>query len=120
MSVQSFKPRVYLKDGCPFSFKLWLFLVEAGIADEVEVIRCNPQDPQFDEVKRKLASGLGAQASFPTAEIEPGRYRSDSGKLIEHFSRESGVSSSSLPALAFYEQTIFPQVVELHERNERE
>lgn len=118
MSVQSFKPRLYLKDGCPFSFKLWLFVVEAGIADDVEVIRCNPEDPQFEELKRKLAAGLGTQATFPTAEIEPGRYQSDSGKLIEHFSRESGVASSSLPALACYEETIFPQVVELHERQE--
>ena len=120
MATQSFKPKAYLKDGCPFSFKLWLFLIEAGISDDVEVIRCNPQDPQFEAWKQKLANGLGTQATFPTVEIEPGRYQSDSDGLIQHFSRTRGVSSSRLPALAFYKETIFPQVVELHERKEQE
>ena len=120
MNTQPFKPRAYLKDGCPFSFKLWLFLVEAGISDRVEVIRCNPEDPQFEAVKQKLARGLGKEASFPTAEIEPGRYKSDSDELIEYFSRSTGAGSSQLPALAFYKGTILPQVVELHERKAHE
>jgi hypothetical protein len=118
MATHGFKPKAYLKDGCPFSFKLWLFLVEAGISERVEIIRCNPRDPQFETLKQKLANGLGTPATFPTVEIEPGRYQSDSDRLIEHFSRESGVRSSGLPALAFYQETIFPQVVELHERKE--
>lgn len=116
MSVQSFKPKAYLKDGCPFSFKFWLFLIESGIADQVEVIRCNSKDPQFAAVSQKLASGLGTKPSFPTVEIEPGRYKSDSDALIEYFSARSAVHSVELPALGFYKETILPQVVELHER----
>jgi len=114
MSAQSFKPKAYLKDGCPFSFKFWLFLVEAGIADQVEVIRCDPRDPGFGQIKERLAKGLGKAASFPTVEMEPGRYESDSDALIEHFARKNGVEASGLPALAFYKQTLLPQVVELH------
>lgn len=116
MNPQSFKPKAYLKDGCPFSFKLWLFLVESDVADQVEVIRCNPEDPQFAAVSQKLASGLGTRPTFPTVEIEPGRYKSDSDALIEHFSSRSGVNPDQLPALRFYMETILPQVVELHQR----
>lgn len=116
MSAQSFKPKAYLKDGCPFSFKFWLFLVESNIADEVEVIRCNSKDPQFAAISQKLASGLGTKPSFPTVEIEPGRYKSDSDALIEQFSARAGVNPDQLPALTFYMETILPQVVELHER----
>jgi glutathione S-transferase len=114
MNAQAFKPKAYLKDGCPFSFKFWLFMVEAGIADQIEVIRCNPNDPGFAKVKANLAKALGRAASFPTVEIEPERYQSDSDALIEYFATRNRVEASRLPALAFYEQTIFPQVVELH------
>ena len=117
MSAQSFKPKAYLKDGCPFSFKFWLFLVESGLADEVDVIRCNPKDPQFAVISQKLASGLGRKPTFPTVEIEPGRYQSDSDALIEHFAAtRAGVNAERLPALRFYKETILPQVVELHEQ----
>jgi hypothetical protein len=115
MSAQSFKAKAYLKDGCPFSFKFWLFMVEAGLADSIEVIRCAPDSADFEAVKAKLAQALGKAASFPTVEIEPGRYQSDSDALIRYFASRDGVKAEGLPALAFYKETIFPQVVELHE-----
>jgi hypothetical protein len=114
MSTQAFKPKAYLKDGCPFSFKFWLFMVEAGLADQIDVVRCDPGSAGFAQIKETLAKGLGKAASFPTVEIESGRYQSDSDALIEHFARKNGVDVSGLPALAFYKQTILPQVVELH------
>jgi hypothetical protein len=116
MNPEPFKPKAYIKDGCPFSFKFWLFMVEAGLAGQMQVIRCREDAPAFDELKRKLAAATGRDASFPTVEIAPGRYQSDSDALIEHFARNNGVDSNQLPALAFYRETIFPQVVELHQR----
>jgi glutathione S-transferase-like protein len=114
MNTQTFKPKAYLKDGCPFSFKFWLFMVEAGIADQIEVIRCNPNDSRFAQIKAILAKGLGRSATFPTVEMEPGQYKSDSDSLIEHFAARNGIDAARLPALAFYKETLFPQVVELH------
>lgn len=115
MHTPAFKPKAYLRDGCPFSFKFWLFMVEAKIADQIEVIRCNPKDPAFARIKADLAKGLGKAATFPTVEIEPGRYQADSDALIRHFAAANGIDASQLPALAFYKQTILPQVAELHE-----
>jgi hypothetical protein len=115
MSTQSFKAKAYLKDGCPFSFKFWLFMVEAGLSDQIEVIRCNEADPEFETVKARIAAGLGKAASFPSVEVAPGRYQSDSDELIKFFAEQKGVAISKLPALAFYKETILPQVVKLHE-----
>ena len=116
MRPQPFKAKAYLKEGCPFSFKYLLFMVEAGLSDQIEVIRCDPSDPGFDAVKAKLTAGLRKPASFPAVEIEPGRYESDSDALIRHYATKNGVGASSLPALAFYAETIFPQILDLHEQ----
>ena len=115
MSAVTFKPKVYLKDGCPFSFKLLLFLTGAGILDQVKVIRCNPEAPGFEEIKSKLQAGLHEPATFPTVEIEPDRYLSDSDALIQHFASKHKVDPGRLPTLSFYVQTIFPQLRQLHQ-----
>ncbi len=114
MSSESFKAKAYVLNGCPFSFKYWLFMVEAGLADQVEVIRCNPEDPGFGAVKARLSAGLEKPASFPTVEVEPGKYVSDSDALIERYAKKNNVDVGRLQALSFYKETVFPQVVELH------
>jgi hypothetical protein len=112
------KAKAYLRVGCPYSFKFLLFMAEARLLDQVDVIRCDPRGPDFDTIKAKLTAALGKSATFPTVEIEPGRYRSDSDQLIEHYAKKNNVAVSELPALAFYKDSIFPQVVELHETHE--
>lgn len=116
MNTQPFKAKAYLKEGCPFSFKYLLFMTEAGLSDQIEVVRCDPSDPEFNAMKAKLAAGLRKPASFPTVEIEPGLYESDSDVLIRRYARKNGVEASRLPALAFYTETIFPQILDLHEQ----
>ena len=43
MSPQPFKAKAYLKEGCPFSFKYLLFMVEAGLSDQIEVMSIPPK-----------------------------------------------------------------------------
>lgn len=116
MNTQPFKAKAYLKEGCPFSFKYLLFMTEAGLSDQIEVVRCDPSDPEFNAVKAKLAAGLRKPASFPTVEVEPGLYESDSDVLIRRYARKNGVEAGRLQALAFYAETIFPQILDLHEQ----
>jgi glutathione S-transferase-like protein len=117
MVAVPFKPKAYIKEGCPFSFKFLLFVTEAGIADQLKVIRCNPQAPGFEAIKSKLQAGLHQPATFPTVEIEPNRYMSDSDALIEYFGSKRSIDAGKLPALSFYIQTIFPQLRRLHEQH---
>jgi hypothetical protein len=112
---ESFKAKAYLKADCPYSFRFLLFMSEARLLEQIEVIRCDPKDAGYEQVKAKLQSATGGTAEFPTVEIEPGVYKSDSGKLIDHYAKKNNVSVKSLPVLSFYEAGIFPQLRELHE-----
>jgi glutathione S-transferase len=115
MSAIAFKPKAYLREGCPFSFKLLLFLAEAGISNQLKVIRCRPEAPDFEAIKAKLQAGLHNSVTFPTVEVEPDRYLSDSDALIGYFSSKHNIDVQKLPALSFYTQTIFPQLTRLHQ-----
>ena len=112
MSSETFKPNTYVKDGCPFSFKFLTFAAEAGLLDQLNIIRVREGDPQADATKQRLGEKLGKPASFPTVEVEPDRYLTDSDRLIEHFARRHGVHADDLPVLSFYKQTIFPKLIE--------
>ena len=114
MTMPPFKAKAYVQEGCPFSFKYWLFMLEAGLEHQIEVVRCDPEGPGFETVKAKLAQGLGKAASFPTVEIEPGRYLSDSDALINWYAERNEIDAGGLPALQFYKETIFPQLLQLH------
>ena len=115
MSAVPFRPTAYLREGCPFSFKLLLFLTEAGLREQFELIRCNPHASDFQAIKSKLQAGLHKAASFPTVEVAPGRYLSDSDALIEHYASQNGIEVGELPALSFYRETLLPQLQRLHE-----
>ena len=115
MTATRFKPKAWLKDGCPYSFKFLLFMTEARLLDRIEVIRCDPDSAAFDDVKQRLARATGREATFPTVELEPGRYLSDSDRLIAHFAHAFEVDPDALPALSFYEETLFAQLVALHQ-----
>jgi hypothetical protein len=116
MTAQPFKARAYVLRGCPFSFKFWLFMIEARLDEQIEVLLCDSEQPDFGAVKTKLAAATGKAASFPTVEVEPGRYLADSDVLIGWYAQRNSVHVSRLPALAFYKETLFPQIVELHKQ----
>lgn len=114
MNQQSFRATAYLKIGCPYSFKFLLFMSEAGLLDQIDVVRCDPDDVNFPSIKEKLAKGLGAAATFPAVEVASGRYQADSDRLIERFAKQHGVLVDRLPAFSFYKASIYPQLVNLH------
>ena len=115
MSASTFKAQAYIKDGCPFCLKFLIFMAEAKLLDEIEIVRLDPASASFEATKSRLAEGLGKPATFPTVEIEPARYRSDSDALIAHYAELNGLSPDRLPVLSFYIETVMPQVVALHQ-----
>lgn len=114
MNDNAFKARAYVKEGCPFSFKLLVFMAEAGLLDEIEILRLREGTPDYDAAKQKLSEHLGKPAAFPTVEVEPGRYLADSDRLVEHFARLHDREPNEMPVLSFYKETIFPQLLEHH------
>jgi hypothetical protein len=88
-------------------------MAEAGLLDRIEITRLDPNDSGFDAAKGRLSEHLGKAATFPTVEVEPGRYMTDSDRVIEHFAERAGLEADKLPVLSFYKQTIFPKLIEL-------
>jgi hypothetical protein len=111
--VNQLKAKAYIKEGCPFSFKFLAFMAEAGLLDEIEIVRLREGAADYEETKAKLAAELG-KASFPTVEVEPGRLMTDSDRLIEHYAKRAGVQPDEMPVLSLYKQGILPKLFELH------
>jgi len=108
------KAKAYVKVGCPFSFKFLTFMAEAMLLDEIEIVRMQEGDPNYEPTKQKLAEHLGKPPSFPTVEVEPNRYMTDSDRLIEHYAKLEGLRPDDMPVLSLYKQGIFPKLIELH------
>jgi hypothetical protein len=107
-------PTAYLLKSCPYSFKFLLFISEAGLRDQFEIVTLEPESQAMKETKQKIEKATGEKASFPTVEIEPGVYKSDSDELIAHFSQKHGVDPANLIAFSFYKESIFPQLQKMH------
>jgi hypothetical protein len=114
VTTETFKPSAYVKEGCPFSFKFLVFMAEAGLLGDINVVRLREGDPSYAQTKQRLDDHLGKPATFPTVEVEPDRYMTDSDALIEHFAKRAGRRPDDLPVLSFYKQTILPKLFELH------
>lgn len=114
MSKEPFRPKAYVKEGCPFSFKFLVFMSEAGLLDQIEIHTLRESDPDFEATKERLSAGLGKAATFPTVQLAPDRYMADSDRLIEHFAEQNGVRPDDLPVLSLYKRGIFPKLIELH------
>lgn len=114
-SLITMKPTAYLRTDCPFSFKFLLFISEARIIDQLEIVRCDPNASDFEQMKQKLAEATGKQATFPTVQIEPNVYKSDSDALVAHYAKLNNIDSKTLPAFSFYMKGIFAQLKDLHD-----
>lgn len=112
--MSTHRPTAYLRTDCPFSFKFLLFISEARLIDRFQIVHCDPDDAAFEETKQKLAEATGRRATFPTVEIAPNEYRSDSDALVAHYATLDNIDPQSLPAFSFYMKGIFPQLAEKH------
>ena len=113
MSNDAFRAKAYVKEGCPFSFKFLAFMAEAGLLDDIEIVRVREGDADYEATRAKLADQLG-KASFPTVEIEPGRLLADSDRLIEHYAERASLDPDDMPVLSLYKQGILPKLFEFH------
>jgi hypothetical protein len=114
MSESPYVAKTWLKVTCPFSFKFLLFMTEAGLLDQIEVVRCDQNDDSFEQVRSDLAEATGDKVSFPTVEVEPGVFMSESEDLIRYFGEKNGLSEKEYPVLEYYRGGIFKRVLGMH------
>ncbi len=116
--AQEFKPKVYMKDTCPFCFKFLLFLTEIGVLDQFEIITAHSDnEAEMDKYRTFLLEKTGKQASFPTVETEPGNFMAESGDLITYYAQQYGIDPDKLEALPYYIAGPFKAQIELFKEN---
>ena len=116
MNNTLFKPMIYLKAGCPFCFKVRLFLSEAGLLDKVVLREFTPGTDEEQEIRDELAPHF-EKVSIPAAQIARGRYISDSDVTIGELAENFGVDPERLPTLKAYKSGLFKRYVELFREN---
>ena len=85
--TNEFKAKAWLKSSCPFCFRFLLFITEAGLLDQVEVVRVDADDEdQLNARRSELQQLTGEVASFPTVELSPGQYLSDTAEQLSTLS----------------------------------
>jgi hypothetical protein len=111
------KATAYLMLGCPFSFKFLLFMTEAGLRDQIRVVPVDPEATHYEQLRTELEDATGKKASFPTVEVEPGIYRSETDELIDYFANRHGIDPGDLPTLQFYNDGVFKAMGNLYREN---
>ncbi len=114
MSDNDFVAKAYLKIGCPYSFKFLLFMSEAHLLNQIEVVACDPDDDEgYEQIKSMLKAATGANATFPTVEIASGDYLADSEGLIDYYAQKNEVVDKNPPTLAFYRRSIYSKMIDM-------
>ena len=116
MTDASFRPVIYLKEKCPFCMKVRIFLLEAGLLGDVEVRDFTAGTPQEDATKAELAPHL-EKVSFPAAQVEPGRFMTESDAIIGRFADQAKVDPAQMPVLKAYVEGPFQQIMTLYREN---
>lgn len=104
--------KIYLKNTCPFCLKLRIFLTEAGIADRMDFVVFADGDDTHRALRARMQDA-GQEASFPAAEIEPGKLTTGTDALIARFAKEAEVDPASLPLLKYYTEGVFRRYGEM-------
>jgi hypothetical protein len=114
--TQDFRPVVYLKNGCPFCFKLQVALLEMGSIDEVEIRTFSSGTPEETAIRGHL-SGRIEKVSLPVVEISPDEFRTESDELVAYFAGMKQINSSTLPTLQAYIDGPFAKLLQLFKEN---
>lgn len=117
MISETFKPIVYLKENCPFCLKVRLFLLESGLASEVESRDFVPGTEQEEKIRTDLLPHLD-KVSFPCGQLEPGRYVTESDDIVAFFAAKAGRDPAGLPVYRNYVDGVFAMSMKLWKENQ--
>lgn len=116
MTQPPFTPVLFLKAGCPFCLKVRLFLLEAGQLDRVALREFVPGTEEETEIRDLLAPAV-EKVSFPTAELTPGAFTTESDAIVAFFAERAGITPGDLPTYQSYLTGVFMNLGALYREN---
>ena len=98
------KSKLFVKGGCPFSYKFIIFLNEVNKLEDFEINVAHADEPSYEEITMYILDKSGQKASFPTVETDEGNFLSGSDELISHYSRIYKKSRDDITMLNYWEK----------------
>lgn len=117
MTSALFRPIVYLKENCPFCLKVRLFLLEAGLASDVET-RDFVSDGEHEETIRAELQPHLDKVTFPAAQLEPGLYVTESDDIVAVLAAKAGRDPASMTVYRNYVDGVFAMSMKLWKENQ--
>jgi hypothetical protein len=116
MTDANFRPTLYVRQGCPFSFKALLFILEAGLLDRFQIREFEQGSEEEAAIRAELEPHV-EKVSFPAVQHAPGQYQTESDDIIARYAREADVDPGQLPVLNIYLRGVFKRVGQLFREN---
>ena len=117
------KSKLFVKGGCPFSYKFIIFLNEINKLDDFEISVAHADAPSYEEITMYILDKSGQKASFPTVETDEGIFLVGSDELILHYSEIYNKSRDDIKMLSYWENNMMPRmrnvIKQLREANEK-
>lgn len=114
--TETFRPVLYLKKGCPFCFKLRVFLLDAGLLSDFTIRRFAEGTDEEKAIRDELQPHFD-KVSFPSAQVAPGKYKNDSDELIAFYAKEAKIDPVSLGTFQAYVEGPFSTLMSLFKEN---
>jgi hypothetical protein len=106
--MNALRPKAYLLKGCPFSMRLRIFLTEAGLTNEIDIVPVENGDDNHRKLFAEVEAA-GLKPAFPIVTRAPGSFEIDSQTVIERMVREHKIDTGSLALLRFYNEGMLPR-----------
>ena len=117
------KSKLFVKGGCPFSYKFIIFLNEINKLDDFEISVAHADTSSYEEITMYIHDKSGQKASFPTVETDEGIFLVGSDELILHYSEIYNKSRDDIKMLSYWENNMMPRmrnvIKQLREANEK-
>jgi len=117
------KSKLFVKGGCPFSYKFIIFLNEINKLEDFEISVAHADEPSYEEITMYILDKSGQKASFPTVETDEGVFLVGSDELISHYSEIYNKRRDDIKMLNYWEKNMMPRmrsvIKQLREANEK-
>lgn len=104
------KNKLFVKAGCPFSYKFIVYLNEINKLGDFELHVAHADEESYEEITMYILEKSGQKASFPTVESSDGIFLTGSDELIEHFSSVYYITRDNIEMLKYWENNMMPRM----------
>ena len=104
------KNKLFVKAGCPFSYKFVVYLNEINKLGDFELHVAHADEESYEEITMYILEKSGQKASFPTVESSDGIFLTGSDELIEHFSSVYNITRDNIEMLKYWENNMMPRM----------